>query len=366
VEIRGHDLDVVDRLAEQIVPVMEATPGITHAQATRELGKLERVLVVDRARAAEVGLGSAEVAAAVEHYVLGRVATRLRDKGDEYDVRVQLAGADREHLELLANLPIVTPTGDRVPLSTLVEVHEVRGPSSIQRIDQERVLRIDAGTGDRPLAELAADLRERLDEVPVPDGFSVVVSGELDEQDDTFGALLVGILLACFLVYSAMAMQFESVRQPLVVMASVPFAFIGIVVALLVTGTSFSMNSFLGAIVLVGIVVNNAIVLVDCANLIRRDEGHSVERALVEAGRRRFRPILMTTLTTMLGLVPLALGGSEGGEMQAPLARAVIGGLFTSTLVTLVLIPSLYLLVERRGERAVEPSTEGVALRDVA
>lgn len=318
-------------------------PGVTHAEVSRQLGKLERVLHVDRGRAAEVGLGSAEVASAVEHDVLGRVATRFRDAGDEYDVRVVLAEADRRRLELLPDLPIVTPSGERVPLGTLVTIVDARSPSSIQRVDQQRVLKIDVGTGKRPVSDIAADLHAKVDSVPEPAGCDVIVTGEVPEQGETFTSLLIGILLACFLVYATMAVQFESLRQPLLVMVSVPFSFIGIVAALLLTDTAFSMNAFLGAIVLVGIVVNNAIVLIDCANGLR-DGGVAVEEALVGRGIRRLRPILMTTLTTMLGLVPLAIGTAEGSEMQAPLARAVIGGLATSTLV---LIPCLYLLVER-------------------
>lgn len=353
VEIRGHDLGALDALAAQVVPLVRDVPGVTHAEVSRQLGKIERVLHVDRARAAEVGLGSAEVASAVEHYVLGRVATRYRDAGDEYDVRVVLADADRRRLELLPDLPIVTRSGVEVPLGTLVTVVDARSPSSIQRVDQQRVLKIDVGTGKRPVGDIAADLREKVDSVPEPAGCEVILTGEVQEQGETFTSLLIGILLACFLVYATMAVQFESLRQPLLVMVSVPFSFIGIVAALLLTDTPFSMNAFLGAIVLVGIVVNNAIVLIDCANVLR-DQGVAVEEALVGAGIRRLRPILMTTLTTVLGLVPLAIGAAEGSEMQAPLARAVIGGLATSTLVTLVLIPCLYLVVERtRDERRV-------------
>ncbi len=348
VEIRGHDLETLDRLAAEVVPRLREVPGVAHAEVSRELGKLERVLHVDRARAAELGLGSAEVASAVEHYVLGRVATRYREHGDEHDVRVLLADHDRRRLELLPSLPIVAPSGERVPLGSLVTIVEARSPSSIERVDQQRVLKIDVGVGKRALGDISRDVRARLDEVPEPAGYDILVSGEVEEQSDTFSSLLVGILLACFLVFATMAVQFESLRQPLLVMASVPFSFVGVVASLLATGTPFSMNAFLGAIVLVGIVVNNAIVLVDCTNALRAS-GVSLLEAVIGAGSRRLRPILMTTLTTMLGLLPLAVGVGEGSEVQAPLARAIVGGLATSTLVTLVLIPCLYLLAERRG-----------------
>jgi HAE1 family hydrophobic/amphiphilic exporter-1 len=328
---------------------------VGHAEISREFGKLERVIHVDRARAAEIGLGSAEVASAVEHYILGRVATRLREGGDEFDVRVQLADSDRQRLELLPSLPLVTPSGQRVALGALVRIEEAQGPASIKRIDQERVLPIDVGVVGAPLGEVAGELREQMATISAPEGFDIVVSGELDEQGKTFYRLLIGILLACFLVYATMAVQFESLRQPLIVMASVPFAFIGAVAVLLLSSTTFSMTAFLGAILLVGIVVANAIVLVDCANQLRDEQGLDVVEALVAAGKRRLRPILMTTLTTVIGLAPLALSAAEGSEMQAPMARVVMGGMTSSTLVTLLLIPCLYLLTEGKRRRA--PST---------
>jgi HAE1 family hydrophobic/amphiphilic exporter-1 len=355
IEIRGHDLEQADALANRLKGLAREVPGITFARPDREMGQLERVLHVDRARAAELGLGSGDVAAAVETYVLGSVATRYRDKGDEFDIRVQLAEGDRESLEQLGRLPIVSASGAKVALSTLVRVEERLGPSSISRLDQERSLRVNLGTAGRPLSEIAQDLQAKVDTVPRPDGFAIALTGELSQQDDTLTGLLLGILLASFLVFATMAVQFESIRHPLVVMASVPVAFSGVVAALLVTGTTLNMNSMLGAIVLVGIAVNNAIVLVDTTNLMRREHGLDVRSALVRAGQRRLRPILMTTFTTLLGLLPMAVSAGEGSELQAPLSRAVIGGLATSTLVTLFLIPCVYQLMEgRRRERRRE------------
>lgn len=351
VEIRGHDLEQAAALGAQVTSLLRETRGVTFARPDRELGQLERVLTVDRERAAELGVGSAEVASAVELYVLGRVVTQYRERGDEYDLRVQLQPEQRDRLDQLPTLPVVS--GDQqVPLSSLVHIQERRGPSAISRIDQERVLRVNAGVADRPLNEIVAELRPKLQALSVPEGFSVQLAGELAEQGKTFSSLVLGILLAVFLVYAVMAVQFESVRHPLVVMAAVPFAFTGVIAALVLTKTSFNMNSFLGAIVLVGIVVNNAIVLVDYTNLLRDRDGVPLVDALALAGSRRLRPILMTTLTTLLGLVPMAVGIGEGSEMQAPLARAVIGGLSTSTLVTLLLVPAMYLLVERKRESA--------------
>ena len=359
VEIRGHELDVADALTQRVVDAVTDVPGVTHARSDRELGQLERVLVVDRGRASELGLGSADVAAAVEHYVLGRVATRLREHGDEYDVRIVLSPDDRRHLEQLPELPVLTPDGRRVPLSSLVEVVERRGPSSIGRLDQERIVRVDVGVAGRPLDEVAGDLAATIGRIETPEGFDIALGGELAEQDEAFSNLLLGIVLAIFLVFTVMAVQFESIKQPLVVMVSVPFAFIGVVLALVTTGTTFNMNSFLGAIVLVGIVVNNAIVMIDYANALRREEGMEPIAAIVAASTRRLRPILMTTATTVLAMLPLALATTEGSEIQAPLARVVVGGLLTSTLVTLIVIPCVYALAERRRVRAREPVAQG-------
>jgi HAE1 family hydrophobic/amphiphilic exporter-1 len=365
VEIRGHDLETADVLAREVVRRMTAVEGVTYARPDRELGQLERVVDVDRQRAAELGLSNVDVAETIEHYVLGFVSTRLRERGDEIDIRVQLDESEVSRLGQLPELPLITAAGVQVPLHSVATLHERVGPSSIKRIDQERTVQVNAGTANRPLNDIGRDIRRSFDDLEVPDGFTVSLGGELAEQDDTFYDLLLGILLSLFLVYATMAVQFESIRQPLMIMLSVPFAFIGVAGALLLTDTTFNMNSFLGAIVLVGIVVNNAIVLVDTTNTLRRRDAMPLREAVITSCKRRLRPILMTTLTTLLGLVPLAIGLGEGSEMQAPLARTVIGGLTTSTMVTLLLVPCAYYLVERgrarRPASAAVPATPAIA-----
>src|SRR5690606_14421801 len=241
----------------------------------------------------------------------------------------------------LEELPIIAASGELVPLQSIAQIQPRIGPSSISRINQERVLRVTAWPSGRPLGEIAADLEHKLADLTMPDGFSVHVEGETTEQDATFRNLKVGILLSLFLVFAVMAVQFESLKQPLIIILSVPFALSGVAASLLMTGTTWNMYSLIGTIVLVGIVVNNAIVLVDYANHLRRVEGMPVRQAVVAAGRRRLRPILMTTLTTLLGLVPLAIGMGEGSEMQSPMARAIVGGLLSSTIVTLFLVPAV-------------------------
>src|SRR5690606_8149753 len=227
-------------------------------------------------------------------------------------------------------------------------------------LNQERVLRIGVGTAERPIGDVIEDINQRLAEIPVPSGFSVDLAGELSEQQETFVSLLIGIVLSILLVFATMAVQFESWRKPLMVMVSLPFALIGVIASLLLTNTTLNMNSLLGVIVLVGIVVNNAIVLVDYTNQLTT-AGMPLRVALIEAGTRRLRPILMTTLTTILALLPMASAAAEGSDIQAPLARVVVGGLTTSTLVTLLLLPCVYYLTARRSERAgASPASAGV------
>jgi HAE1 family hydrophobic/amphiphilic exporter-1 len=353
IDIIGHDLVLAEQLAEEVEARASSVDGIRHARPSRELGQLERALIVDRTRLAELGIGSAEVASAVEHYVLGRVSTRLRDRGDEFDIRVVLRKEDRERLEQLESLPVALPNsgpdGPRiVGLGQLARIEQRVGPSSITRENQQRILKIGLGVGERDLGSVVADLERELDEIAVPEGFDLRIGGEYLEQEKMFSRLLAGGLLALFLVYAVMAVQFESLRGPLVVMTAVPFALTGVIVALLLSDTTLNMNSALGVIVLIGIVVNNAIVLIDHIAQLERD-GLARDEAIREGASHRLRPVLMTTLTTLLGMLPLALGFGEGNELQAPLARAVVGGLSLSTLVTLLIVPAILQMSRRRG-----------------
>jgi HAE1 family hydrophobic/amphiphilic exporter-1 len=260
----------------------------------------------------------------------------------------------------LPQLPIISTEGRLVPLASVAEIASTESPTSITREDQERILKVNAGIADRSLGDIVEDLQPALATIAVPEGFSVAIGGEYLEQQKMFGDLLVGLLIAVFLVYAVLVVQFESLMHPLVIMTAVPFGFVGVVLSLYVTGTTFNINSFLGSIVLVGIMVNNSIVLVDYVNLLRREHKMNLYEALVEGARRRLRPVLMTTTTTVLAMLPLAMGLGEGSELQAPLARVIVGGLITSTLITLVFVPSLYFLVERH--RAAVSATEHVTL----
>ncbi len=348
IDVRGHDLGAAQRLAREIKAKMERIDGIAGIRINRQGGQPEIGLHIDRERAANLGISVASLAQAVKTSIGGTRATLYREQGDEFDVVVRLAEKHRSSLEELPDLVIPTRTGQGVPLRSLVRLEERRGPMEIHRLNQERVVSITGEVTGRDMGEVAEELRASLRRLDLPPGFSLNIGGDYEEQREAFQELRWGLLLALLLVYIVMAALFEKFLDPLVIMFSVPFAAIGILLILLFTGTTLNVNSFIGIIMLTGIVVNNAIVLVDYINLKIKEDGLSVREAVILGGRTRLRPILMTSLTTMLAMIPLAVGIGDGGEVQAPLARVVIGGLATSTLITLVLIPVLYSLVKEK------------------
>jgi HAE1 family hydrophobic/amphiphilic exporter-1 len=297
------------------------------------------------------------VAQAVQTSVGGRQAGQFRDGGEQFPIVVRLRPEDRLATQDLANISVQTPDGATIPVSAVVEQQSGRGPTSVRRINGQRVTYISAILESGvPLGSAVEGVRAAVAEVPLPEGFSVTFGGEVEEQQRTQRTFSLAIVMALVLIYMVMAGQFERFLDPLIVMAAVPLALVGVVPTLLLTGTTLNIQSLLGIVMLIGIVVNNAIVLVDYINLMRRERGLDLADAVVEAGRLRLRPILMTTLTTILGLMPLALAFGAGGEFQAPLARVVIGGLTASTLITLVLIPVTYATVVAFTESVTLPT----------
>jgi len=345
VEVKGHDLEAGFRVAQEVQARLVGIPGVSDVRLGREAGRPERVIRIDREKIARLGLSMSEVADVVETNLAGSRATVLRRGGREYDILVQLAEEDRRRLEDLDKITLVSAAGETVPLATVIETDFARGPVIIDRKDQERVVYVNANVAGRDLGSVAADVQAALRQIEVPDEFAVVLAGEFEEQQKAQRQMLIAIALAIALVYMVMAAQFEDFLDPLIVMLTVPLAMIGAFLALFLTGSTFNIQSYIGMMMLTGIVVNNAIVLIDYVNLLRRRDRMPLLPAVIEGGRRRLRPILMTTLTTMLGLLPLAVGLGEGGEVQAPMARALVGGLFSSTLITLVLIPVVYATV---------------------
>lgn len=345
IEIRGYDLDTADALARRVKEIVETVPGVTDAQISRDSGQPERLVVVDRAKAGVMKVNVSQVAGMLQTVLGGTRASYFREGGDEYSILVKLKDSEKRSLQEILDLTLTSADGEPVVLRNIVNVQERTGPVGIERKDQERVVLVNANVLGRDIGSIVADAREKLRSVPIPRGFTVGFAGDFEEQQKAFRELGLGLVLALILVYMVMACQYESLKDPVVVMFSVPMAIIGVVLMLFLTNTTFNVQSYIGCIMLGGIVVNNAILLVDHTNLLRRRDGMGVREAIEEAGRRRLRPILMTALTTGLGLMPLALGLGEGGEAQAPLARAVIGGLSSSTLLTLVFVPVVYSLV---------------------
>jgi HAE1 family hydrophobic/amphiphilic exporter-1 len=343
IELRGHDLARADALAAEVRRRMEGVPGIVDVRVSRREGQPEENLLFDRERIARLGLTVQDVARTIQANVGGLEASRLRDEGEEYPIVVRLRPDDRLSAQDLSGLSLRTPSGEVVPLSTVVESRRERGPVGIDRVNGQRVTYVSASLESGvALGEAIDGIRGALAGLRLPDGYGLSFGGEFEEQQEARRDFAVAILMALALVYMLMAGQFERFLDPLIVMLAVPMALVGVVPTLLLTGTTLNIQSVMGLVMLVGIVVNNAIVLVDAVNLLRRERRLSVPDAVVEAGRLRLRPILMTTTTTVLGLLPLALGIGVGAEIQAALARTVIGGLVGSTLVTLVLVPAVY------------------------
>jgi len=361
VEVRGYDLETADALAERVKKVVEDVDGVTDALVSRETGSPEELILVDREKAADMKLTVSHVADMLQTVLSGTRASDYREAGKEYRILVKLEEAERMKMVDLLDLTVTNADGQPVVLRNVVDVRPRTGPVRVERRDQERIVTVSANISGRDLGSILNDIREGLRSVPVPSEFAIVFGGDYEEQQKAFRELLLSLILALVLVYMVMACQFESLRDPFVVMFSVPLAVIGVILMLFLTGTTFNIQSYIGCIMLGGIVVNNAILLVDHTNLLRRRDGMPLREAIEEAGRRRLRPILMTALTTTVGLLPLALGLGEGGEAQAPMARAVIGGLLSASLITLVFVPVVYSVFERGLRGAVHEEDVGTS-----
>ena len=358
IQVRGHDLEESFRLASSIQKSIEAVDGVTDANLSRTAGAPEDLIIIDRTKAAELGLSVQQIASVLETALSGSSAGEFVDEGREYPMLVQIKDADQLPLEQLLDLTVVNSAGQPVVLRNVVRVASSQSSTVIERLNQERMIDISANHTGRNLSAVVRDIQARLDKIPLPLGYSVEIAGDYKQQQESFREMLIGLILAIILIYMVMASQFESIKDPMVVMGSVPFAFIGVALILFLTGTTFNLQSYLGIIMLAGIVVNNSILLVDTTNKLRRNEGIPLREAIENAGRRRLRPILMTAISTVLGLTPLAIGMAEGGETQAPLARAVIGGLLVSTLVSLLFIPVIYSFFEGGWRRKLSKRTE--------
>lgn len=345
IEILGHDLATSTQIAQDLKTMLDSTPGIADSRLQQQEGRPELSVRVDRDKAALLGLTVTGVANTIRTNVAGTQAAMFRDAGNEYPIVVRLRQADREEVAEVGDVLLNSASGQVVPAKNVMVIDRGTGPQSIERKNQERVQRVNAET-EVTLSEAVKNVQARMSEIKVPKDFAVGFGNEVEEQAKSFRELQLVLILAIVLVYTVMASQYESLRDPFIIIFSIPLAAIGVVGALLLTNTPFSMQAYIGVIMLAGIVVSNAILLVDYTNTLRHRDGMALRQAIELAGRHRLRPILMTSLCTALGLVPMALGIGEGAEMQAPLARVVIGGLLTSTMITLVFVPAMYTLFE--------------------
>lgn len=358
VEIRGFDLEVLKSLANDVARVVASVDGTTDVQTSFDEGSPELNIVVNRERAAAFGLMPIDVAQRVRAAVTGQTVTRYRGDGSEVDVVVRVHPDFAQDRQALTNLPIDTPAGITVPLSELAVIEEGRGPVSIVRSDRALAVNVTAGISGRELSDVMADLQAGLRSLPIPAGYSIDLAGQFELMVEAFSGLAGAAVLGAVIMYLVMAAQFESWLFPFCVMFTVPMSLSGAIIGLAVTGRPFSAPAFVGVIMLMGIIVNNAIVLVDYANQLRQ-RGMERRQALLEAGAVRLRPVLMTALTTILAMIPMALGIGEGAEIQAPLATVVMSGLLFGTFLTLVALPVIYSWIDDwfgrgRSRRAVK------------
>ncbi|MFN3556908.1 MAG: efflux RND transporter permease subunit [Bacteroidales bacterium] len=341
VEITGHDFDLLNETARRIQAELQTIEGLTNVENTIDPGKAEYEIRIDKDKASELGLNSAMVAMQVRQSIYGAEAGEFSHSGNEYDIRVRYAPDFRNSPQDLGNIMISTLTGQKVPVREIATIGQVRGPLEIRREEQQRIVKVTADLDGIALGEGAMRVQQMLESFPHQPGVDIQLGGQITDQEDSFASLRLIFLAGILLVYMVMASQFESLKDPFIIIFAIPFSVIGIIWAFAITGLTLSVVTFIGAIMLLGIVVNNGIVLVDYTNMLRK-RGYPLIESVKEGGRSRLRPVLMTSFTTILGMVPMALSSGMGAEMWSPLGITIIGGLLVSTVITLVLIPVIY------------------------
>lgn len=354
ISVKGPELSQLDAISKQVLAAVQATPGAVDVQISQENTKPELRLSIDRLRAADLGVSVAEIATTLRVLVAGDLAGNFEDKNAEtYNIRVRLPSTGRTSQKDIARLFVpgaMRAEGGRtlVALDQVANLSRGVGPSKINRIDLAREVRITGGVEGRPLGDVSADIKTAVTKLELPAGYAVDLGGQSKDLKETVGYFMETLFLAIVFIYLVLASQFESFLQPLAIMLSLPLSLIGVFAAMLVSRGTMNMMSMIGLIMLMGLVTKNAILLIDNANQ-RRAEGLSREEALIAAGEIRLRPILMTTLAMIFGMLPLALALGEGSEFRSPMARAVIGGLISSTALTLVVVPVVYTYLDSLG-----------------
>lgn len=341
VQLNGPEHEVLRDLADQVATDIKAIDGVYNPESDAGLGVPQLKVDVDREKAAFYGLTVESIQSQIDMYFIGQVVTTYRDAGREIDVTLKFPEASRQTINDLEDMKIAVPTGAQIPLNELASFTETQGPVTLIRQNQQAQMNVTSEVSGRDLGSVVRDIEAHMDNMALPEGYSYSIGGEAEDMAESFADLTLALIFSIFLVYAVMAIQFENFLFPFIIMFSMPATVVGIVLGLLVSGLSFSIPAFIGIIMLAGIVVNNSIVLVDYINILRR-RGMDRHEAIIEAGKSRLRPILMTTLTTVLAMIPLGLALGEGAEMQQPLAITIIFGLTVSSIFTLLLIPVVY------------------------
>ncbi len=347
VEVVGYDLNLTSQVAEKVKEELEKIPGAKDVQIGRSGITPEIRIEIDKQKASSLGLNTAIIATTIRSSIYGLKATTYKELGDEYDITLRPDADLRNSISYIGEIPVRSISGNIVKIKDIARIYDTFSPIEIQRRDRQRIIPVGANVEGRALSDVVKDLQDRISKLDIPPGVEIRFGGQVEEQAKSFRELFQVLILGIILTYMIMASQFESFLHPFVIMFSIPFAFTGVVLGLLVFGVPFGLTAFMGLIMLVGIVVNNAIVLVDYTNLLRA-RGYQLFDAIVTAGKTRLRPVLMTTFTTVLGTLPLAIFKGEGSELWRPLGITMLGGLTFSTLITLVLVPTIYSIFEHK------------------
>jgi hydrophobe/amphiphile efflux-1 (HAE1) family protein len=349
IHVSGDDLDVINKMALSFEEKLKAREEFKDVETSVDNGKIEVQIVIDKEKASQMALNTALIGMQVRQNLFGAESGEFTEGGDDYDIKIRYAPEFRNDIDKLKEMQLTNLLGKQVSLSSVAEIKQDVGLLEIQRESQQRFVLTTANLNDVSLGKGAKIAQAIIDDTEIPDGVSVSLGGQVVDQGESFGDLYLILFLGIALVYMVMAAQFESFKDPFIIMFAVPFTLVGVVLAFLATGLTLSVTTFIGVIMLMGIVVNNGIVLVDYTNMLRK-RGYTLYDAVAEAGRSRLRPILMTTLTTILGMLPMALSKGMGKEMYSPLGVTIIGGLLVSALVSLILIPAIYTSINEKSE----------------
>lgn len=350
ITVRGEDLTMLQQIGDAIVNSVKEVEGVRNVKNSLDETRPEMMMVVDREKAARYGLSASQILSSVLTSFDGQVVGRMRTGDDEVNIRLELARNSTANIDTLTNLTIVSSTGARVPLNSVASIQSKDAPLEINRSSQNREVSVTADVSGRDTGSVNKEIQNRLSKISFPEGYMMEFGGEAKDMAESFSSLGMALILSVVLVFMVMVAQFESLFQPFIIMFSLPPTFVGVILGLGLTGNSVSVSALLGAIMLIGIVMNNAIVLVDYVNTLRKN-GYERNQAILEAGPVRLRPILMTALTTVLAILPMAFGGGEGSESQAPMAVVIAFGLTLSTLITLVLVPVVYTVFDDLGKK---------------